>query len=182
LARERRQVQRKDGFEEFLTPEALRGQGLEERYRTVTFDRGTAIRNPHAEFLAIGHPFVDAMLRHIGDYSSGGHTAVRVVRVVGQKREAPETGFQFNFTVRRRVAREDGDEYLFDWHTIVVLADGAVDEGLGAVAAGHYSVAVDESKAGCGEIFRKLTSSDLERAYLSAKAYLEQRTQLWDWD
>src|SRR5271157_559312 len=67
LARERRQVQRKDGFYEFLTPEAMKETGLEERYRMATFDRATAIRNSQADFLALGHPFIDAMLRRVGD-------------------------------------------------------------------------------------------------------------------
>src|SRR5271157_2236806 len=50
LARERRQVQHRDGFLEFLTPESLRGMNLPERYRTGTFDRAKAIRNPQVEF------------------------------------------------------------------------------------------------------------------------------------
>lgn len=50
LARERRQVQRKDGFYEFLAPDTLRNEGLSERYKAVTLDRATAIRNPQAEF------------------------------------------------------------------------------------------------------------------------------------
>src|SRR5207249_1980945 len=56
LIRERRQIQRKDGFLEFLTPEVLQQDGLAERYKSATFDRAAAIRNPEAEFLAIGHP------------------------------------------------------------------------------------------------------------------------------
>ena len=83
LARERRQVQRKDGFYEFLTPEEMKGEGLDERYRMVTFDRATAIRISQAEFLALGHPFIDAMLRRVGDYSFGGHNAVRVIPANG---------------------------------------------------------------------------------------------------
>src|SRR5271157_2975294 len=74
LARERRQVQRKDGFVEFLTPESLRDKKLPERFKSVTFDRATAIRNSQAEFFALGHPFINAMIQQIGDYSFGGHT------------------------------------------------------------------------------------------------------------
>ena len=37
-------------------------------------------------------------------------------------------GYQFNFMVRSRVQREDGDEYLFDLHTVVVLPDGSIDQ------------------------------------------------------
>src|SRR5260370_35217 len=80
LAKERRQVQRKDGYLEFLTPESLRSKDLPERFKMGTFDRPTAIRNSPAEFLAIGHPFVDAMLRYIGEYEFVEHTAGRVSR------------------------------------------------------------------------------------------------------
>ena len=52
----------------------------------MTFDRATAIRNSQAEFLALGHPFIDAMLRYIGDYDFGGHTAVRVIKLQGAEK------------------------------------------------------------------------------------------------
>ena len=54
LGKERKQVQRKDGFLEFLTPESLRAKGLAERFKGVTFDRATAIRSTQAEFLPAG--------------------------------------------------------------------------------------------------------------------------------
>ena len=65
LVRERRQAQRKDGFLEFLTPESLRENKLPERFKAVTFDRASAIRNPQTEFFALGHPFVDAMFSRL---------------------------------------------------------------------------------------------------------------------
>src|SRR5207249_2194676 len=138
LIRERRQIQRRDGFVEFLTPEVLHQEGLPERYKSATFDRASAIRNPEAEFLAIGHPFVDALIRYIGKYDFGGHTASRVINVPESELDTLAAGFQFNFTVRKRVAREDGDEHLFDWHTVVVRCDGKVDEDLAALAAKEY--------------------------------------------
>jgi superfamily II DNA or RNA helicase len=179
LSRERRQVQRKDGFQEFLTPEALRGEELPERYKTVTFDRAAAIRNPQAEFFAIGHPFVDAMLRHIGNYDFGGHTAVRVIEASDLK--GVSAGFQFNFTVRKRVSREDGDEHLFDFHTVLVGSDGIINEELAEIAAKVYSKEQYPDKlvsAALGE----LRSFDIATAFESAKAYLEKQTKLWDWD
>lgn len=182
LTRERRQVQRKDGFLEFLTPEVLQKDGLPERYKSATFERATAIRNPQSEFLAIGHPFVDAMIRRIGEYDFGGHTATRFIKLLDSGPECIAAGFQFNFTVRRRVAREDGDEHLFDWHTVVVLCDGNVDERLAALAAKEYSLTGYEPTPSVSAVLDRLTSAELERASLSARAYLEQRTQLWDWD
>jgi superfamily II DNA or RNA helicase len=181
LARERRQVQRKDGLLEFLTPEALLGDGLEERYKSVTFDRGTAIQNSQAQFFAIGHPFVDAMLRYIGDYDFGGHTAVRLVRVKDSQHREPVAGFQFNFTVRRRVAREDGDEHLFDFQTVVVRADGETDETLAEAAAREYSSDEDYDSA-VSAALAELDALGVERAFETAKKHLEERIKVWDWD
>jgi superfamily II DNA or RNA helicase len=181
LSRERRQVQRKDGFYEFLIPEEMKGGGLGERYRMVTFDRATAIRNSQAEFFALGHPFVDAMFRRVGDYSFGGHTAVRIIRANGFDSAAPKAGYQFNFTVRSRVQREDGDEYLFDMHTLVVLADGALDEKLAELAAREFSLEDSPDNAAL-EALRRLETLDVDNAYQLAKAALEKRAQFWDWD
>jgi superfamily II DNA or RNA helicase len=182
LARERRQIQRKDGLLEFLTPEVLQKDGLPERYKAATFERAAAIRNPQSEFLAIGHPFVDAMIRHIGEYEFGGQTAVRFIKLPDSGRDIMAAGFQFNFTVRRRVVREDGDEHLFDWNTVVVLSDGNIDENLAALAAKEYSLAGYEPTASVSAALDRLTLAELENAFLSARAYLEKRTQLWDWD
>jgi superfamily II DNA or RNA helicase len=180
LARERRQVQRKDGFYEFLTPEAMKKDRLEERYRMATFDRATAIRNSQADFLALGHPFIDAMLRRVGDYSFGGHTTVRVLQGDGLDPAGPKAGYQFNFTVRSRVQRDDGDEYLFELHTLVVLPDRTLDEKMAEVAAREFSVS-DASDAGVDSL-RDLESLDVDAAYDIARAALEKRAQLWDWD
>ena len=79
LAGCRRQLQRKGPFFEFLTPDVLRPAGLPERVRNATFERETAIRRPDAEFLALGHPFVDAILAHAGGHDFGGLTAIRPI-------------------------------------------------------------------------------------------------------
>jgi superfamily II DNA or RNA helicase len=181
LARERRQVQRKDGFYEFLTPDSLSDDKLPERYKTVTFDRATAIRDSQAEFFALGHPFVDAMLRRVGDYSFGGHTAVRVIQADRFDSVAPKAGYQFNFTVRARVQRGDGDEYLFDSHTLVVLPDGSIDDSMAELAARESSLPGGPDDTAL-EALRHLESLDLDKAYQLAKAYLEKRAQFWDWD
>jgi archaellin len=181
LARERRQVQRKDGFYEFLTPDSLSDDKLPERYKTVTFDRATAIGDSQAEFLALGHPFVDAMLRRVGDYSFGGHTAVRVIQASDLGLAAPKAGYQFNFTVRSRVQREDGDEYLFDLHTFVVLPDGVIDEKMAEIAAREFSLP-DDLDGRAQEALHQLESLDLDDAYQLAKAALKKRAEFWDWD
>jgi len=181
ITRERRQLQRKDGFLEFLTPDVLQKEGLPERYKSATFERATAIRNPQSEFLAIGHPFIDAMIRHIGEYDFGGHTATRVIKVRDEELVTFTAGFQFNFTVRKRVAREDGDEHLFDFHTVLVRSDGAVDNRLAKLAAKSYSAdcSFDEIQS---SILNELDSLGVDAAFQSAKAHLEPLTKLWDWD
>ncbi len=181
LTRERRQVQRKDGFYEFLTPEKLLEQGLEERYKTGTFDRATAIRNSQAQFFALGHPFVDAMLRHVGSYDFGGHTAVRVVAVDRLCSPTPVAAYQFNFSVRSRLGREDGDEYIFGLFAVAVRGNGTVDERLTATAAGAFTLE-DDLPSGAAEALHSLESFDLDNAYQIAKTYLETKAKLWDWE
>lgn len=179
LVRQRRQVQRKDGFCEFITPEALEGSGLRERYKMVTFDRAAAIKNPQAEFFALGHPFVDAVFQNIGDYEFGGHTATRAIEVKGLR--SPKAGYQFNFAVRSHVKREDGDEFLFELHTIVVLPDGTLDEELAQAAASSFSLE-QGVPASASSVLDKLKSLALVDAYALAKAELEERINVWDWD
>ena len=181
LARERRQVQRKDGYYEFLRPEALQGNKLLERYKAVTFERSAAIKNSRTEFFALGHPFVEAMLRHVGDYSFGGHTAVRIIETPELQREEAKAGLQFNFIVRSRVQREDGDEYLFDSYTVVVRADGGIDDVMASWAASRYS------KEGpippqAEKLLRDLDTLPFGQAYKLAKEHLEGQVQLWDWE
>jgi len=181
LGRERRQVQRRDGFYEFLTPEALQEYRLQERYKMVTFDRSVAIKNAQAQFFALGHPFVDATLQNVGDYSFGGHSAVRLIEVSNVDLREARTGFQFNFIVRSRVEREDGNEYLFDLYTVVVRPDGVVDEQLASWAASEYSKEGPFPPQAQRQL-RDLESLPLEEAYRIAKHNLEGRVRLWDWD
>ena len=179
LARERRQVQRKGGFLEFLTPESLREMKLPERFRSVTFDRASAIRNAQADFFALGHPFIDGMLQQIGDYSFGGHTATRFIKVPNAGAEG--AGYQFNFIIRGRVQREEGDEYIFGLQTIVISLDGLPNQLMASSAAMFYS----EDELRSDETERLLSELDklkLEDAYQVARAEIERTAQIWDWD
>ncbi len=110
LAAHRRQLQRKEAFVEFIVPDVLQSAGLPQRYRRATFDREGAIQRSDVEFLALGHPFVDAMLACVGSYDFGGLTAVRHI---SEPSLAGRAGHLFLFIVRRRIAHEDGDECLF---------------------------------------------------------------------
>jgi superfamily II DNA or RNA helicase len=181
LARERRQVQRKEGFFEFLTPESLREMKLPERFRAVTFDRSTAIRSSQADFFALGHPFVDAMFQQIGDYGFGGHTAVRSISVPGLNADEAKAGYQFNFVVRGRVQREDGDEYIFGLHTVVISAEGLPDERMASSAATLYSKD-DLQSLHTERLLSELDNLTIEHAYQAARVEIERTTQFWDWD
>ena len=181
LARERRQVQRKDGYLEFLTPESLQKMKLPERFRLGTFDRSTAIRNPHAEFFALGHAFIDAMLLHIGDYGFGGHTAVRVVETPALRQGEAKAGYQFNFTVRRRVQREDGVEYLFDFYTVIVSAEGKSEKELAACVASAYSKEAMMTAQG-ERLLCTLDQLSVGAAYQIAQDQVQKSAGIWDWE
>ena len=74
VSREGRKVtESDDGIIEFLLPDCLKEEeGLERRYRKVTFDRSAAIRSSEIEFMAIGHPFTNAVLKRCGSGDFGG--------------------------------------------------------------------------------------------------------------
>jgi RNA polymerase recycling family C-terminal len=169
LVSHRRQLQRKDPFLEFLVPEVLKPFGLSERYRTATFDRDLAIKRSDAEFLAIGHPFVDAMLAYVGSYDFGGLTAIREIAAPDL---ASRSGFLFVFVLRQRVTREDGDECLFQFAPVFATVDGCIDEA--ALTPAVTQVATDAPAS-------TSPPPDPAKAFHAAKQYLEQETTLWDW-
>ncbi len=168
LSMHKRQIQRKGSFFEFLVPDVLKSYGLPERYATATFDRELAIRRSDAEFMALGHPFIDAMLDYVGSYDFGGLTAIREIKapeMVGKK------GFLFIFIVRRRIAREDGDEYLFEFAPVFSSDDGKVDETALNLAIRHTAGSASA-----------MTSPDPSKAFQTAKKHLEEKAAIWDWD
>ncbi|MBI4487688.1 MAG: DEAD/DEAH box helicase [Deltaproteobacteria bacterium] len=171
----RRQVQKKDGLIEFLTPEDLRGPGIEERFSQVTFDRRAAIDNPGLTFFALGHPFVDRMLKACGDVSFGGYCAARYVK---SQKVRPGIGYQFNFIVRQRIQREDHEEFLFSLHPVFVRDDGSVDNIAAGVCLESYSHPSpkdpqEEGKAGLRP----------DKALKIAKVDVQEKVQsIWDWN
>ena len=125
LNQHRRQFQTKGPFVEFIVPDVLKEHGLPERYREATFDCELAIKRTDAHFMAIGHPFTDAMLAYVGSYDFGGLTAVRQIN---EPSLAGRSGFLFAFVLRKRVTREDGDECLFQFVPVFVSAGGEIDD------------------------------------------------------
>lgn len=169
LSKHRRQVQQKDQFLEFIVPDVLEPFELPERYRGVTFDRELAIKRTDADFLALGHPFVDAMLAYVGSYDFGGLAAKRRLN---EPKLAGHCGFLFVFVVRQRITRENGDECLFQFEPVFVTADGCVDNESLALAVAGTSV---EERGNETQV------PDAQIAFAAAQRDVEQRLQLWDW-
>jgi hypothetical protein len=170
LANHRRQLIQKEPFLEFIVPNVLAPYELHERYREATFDRELAIRRGDAQFLAIGHPFIDATLSYLGSYDFGGLTATRHISA---PRLAGRSGFLFAFVVRQRVTREDGDECLFQFAPVFVTASGEIDEAALLVAVTKNAIGTTAQPT--------FPPSDVQAAFDSAQKHLEQKLGLWDW-
>jgi SNF2 family DNA or RNA helicase len=169
LCNHRRQFQKKGEFVEFIVPDVLKPYELHDRYREATFDRDLAIRRSDAQFLAIGHPFIDATLSWVGSYDFGGLTAIRDIH---EPELAGRSGFLFAFVVRQRVTREDGDECLFQFTPVFVTASGEIDEAALAVAVTRDAT---ETQAN-GPV-----PPDGSAAFDKARSHLEEKLGLWDW-
>lgn len=140
-----------------------------ERYREVTFDRELAIRNSVADFLAIGHPFVDAALSYVGSYDFGGLTAIRYIN---EPALAGRSGFLFVFILRQRVPRENGDECLFSFTPLFVNAKREIDDGA-------VWPAVSRSANEGSEISKSVPG--VEAAFNRAQEHIRDKHGIWDW-
>jgi ERCC4-related helicase/HKD family nuclease len=169
LNQHRRQIQIKDLFVEFIVPDVLKESGLPERYREATFDREIAIKRTNAQFMAIGHPFIDAALSYVGSYDFGGLTAIRQI---SEPTLASRSGFLFAFILRKRVTREDGDECLFEFLPVFVSADGQIDEIALYAAVTKNAVEIPT---------KKTSPPDPSAAFEIAKRHIEDKLKLWDW-
>ncbi|MBI1995897.1 MAG: DEAD/DEAH box helicase [Deltaproteobacteria bacterium] len=171
LQHHHRQVQKKDGLVEFLTPEDLQGPGIDERFTKVTFDRKAAIENPDLTFFALGHPFVDSMLKACGDVSFGGYCTRRYVK---NPKVSPRYGYTFNFIVRQRIHRDDHEEFLFALHPIFVGDDGTIDDIAARVCLESYGDSLNR------EIQIHLGP---DGAFEIAKGRLQKQVKtIWDWE
>jgi len=176
LQHHHRQLQKRDGLIEFLTPENLREPGIPERFSNVTFDRKAAIENSELVFFALGNPFVDKMLKVCGDVSFGGYCAERAVK--SQKVKAG-TGYQFNFIVRQRIQREDHEEFLFGLHPVFVREESSIDDRAARICLESYSPLLLKGPGDGGP------ASNLrpDKAFEIAQHHLQQTLKtIWDWD
>ncbi len=125
VRREGRKVtESEEGIFEFLLPDSLRGvAGLKRRYEKVTFDRATAIRNSEMEFLAMGHPLTDAILKHCGSADFGGLTGYQVVE---RSQSLSDSGALFYFTVKVTKEISGQESVFFEFVPAFVYDDGTV--------------------------------------------------------
>src|SRR5205823_111636 len=140
-----------------------------ERYKNATFNRQLAIRRTDAEFLALGHPFVDAMLSFAGSYDFGGLAAIRHIQ---SPQLAGRSGFLFVFIVRQRITRGGGDECLFQFQPVFVDRDGNVSDELLEPAITGNSIE---------NVNTKCTPRDASIAFETARDCVETKVGLWDW-
>lgn len=178
LGHHRRQLMARDGFLEFLTPDPLKAAGLPERFKTVTFEREQAIKRSDAEFLALGHPFVDQAIKHSGSYDFGGLTAFRRIDAGGDADIAGKRGFLFLFVIRKRVANEFGDECLFTFAPVFVRSDGEIDAkcAMHSVARAAIDDLTDPASP------HSPPGADASQAFATAKAWLEEHADVWNWE
>jgi hypothetical protein len=169
LAKHRRQVQQRDSFLEFLVPDALKQFGLPERYKNATFNRQLAIKRGDAEFLALGHPFVDVMLSYAGSYDFGGLASIRHIQ---SPKLAGRSGYLFIFVARQRITRDGGDECLFQFQPVFVNRDGVIDDESLETAVTAMAIEADTTKC---------TPPDPIDAFETARTRLESKLALWDW-
>ncbi len=172
LSEHRRSLMPRDGFLEFLTPDHMKKAGLPERFKTVTFDREQAIKRSDAEFLALGHPFLDEAMKHVGSYDFGGLTAHRCIET-GKPELRGKSGTLFLFVIRHRVANEFGDECLFTFAPVFVTAEKTIDQACAAVAVAQT--------AASDQVATKVLP-DATASFEAAKTYLESELKIWDWD
>jgi superfamily II DNA or RNA helicase len=132
----RKKIKESDGIFSFTTPDHLCDKQVKERYENVTFDRKKAIVHPEFEFFAIGHPFIDKMIKLCGSVEFGGYVTGRVIH---NKRFSGAKGIQFNYIVRYRIQRDEEQEFLFDMYTVFVDELYQINENLAYICQRYYS-------------------------------------------
>jgi len=154
----------------FRTPDILTPYHINEKFPSATFDREKAIKQTDLEFLAIGHPFVDAMLDYIGSYDFGGLATSRKVR--NEKLKGIK-GFQFNFIEKKIIPQEIvGDEYLFSFHSIFITDDNEIREDIAEVLVNTETFGEPAVTSGF----------NLSEKYELIRSHMENKRDFWDWD
>ena len=167
-----------DGTFRFLLPDSLKEvEGLKQRYGKVTFDRGTAIRNSDVEFMAIGHPFTNAVLKYCGSVDFGGLAASKTVR---RSSFLSGNGTLFNVTVKVTKKVEGSESVCFEFIPVFVSDDGTL-----ALKEDTEAIVLELAEAKMTSKQEALPAEDAESLFEKAKdqALVECAPyQLWDED
>ena len=168
-----------DGTFEFLLPDCLNGvTGLKQRYHKVTFDRAVAIRNSDVEFMAIGHPFTDAVLRYCGSAGFGGFATSKAVR---RSPNVSDRGTLFNFTVKLSKETLEGENVFFEFIPVFVHDDGTIVSGEPKETRQAIVASLIEAKP--PSVQKDLHVENAEALFRKAKdAVLEECAQHQPWD
>lgn len=177
----RKVVESEDGTFQFLLPESLKGvEGLKPRYENVTFDRDIAIRNSDLEFMAIGHPFTNALLKYCGSAGFGGLASAKALR---RSPNLSDHGALFNFMVRIIRETPEDESVFFKFIPIFVCDDGTILLQESEETRQTIVASLMEAKDASGQ--KGLCIKDAEALFQKAKdAVLEEyaQYQLWDED
>ena len=113
-----------DGTFRFLLPDSLKEvEGLKQRYEKVTFDRAAAIRNSDVEFMAIGHPFTNAVLKYCGSVDFGGLAGSKAIR---RSSFLSGNGTLFNVTIKVTKKVQGNESIFFEFIPVFVNDDGNI--------------------------------------------------------
>jgi len=166
------------GTVEFLLPECLKGvQGLEKRYTKVTFDRAVAIRHSETEFMALGHPFTDAVIQRCGSVDFGGFAGCWSVE---NQALAGISGVLFIFVVKitKAATTASGENVFFELAPVFVQSDGIVNNEAAEAALACTAQAKENQRSVEGQ-------NNLEGLYERAKEEVLNRhseSQVWEED
>ncbi|GAI79023.1 unnamed protein product, partial [marine sediment metagenome] len=117
---------------EFLLPQSLKDvPKLEKRYSNLTFDRRQAIRHSELEFMALGHPFVNAAIQHCGSVDFKGVATCRTIEDINLR---GTKGLHCNFVVKLSRSTTNSELVYFQMVPVFVEQDGIINEEAAKVA------------------------------------------------
>ncbi|MDP8206171.1 MAG: DEAD/DEAH box helicase [Candidatus Electryonea clarkiae] len=122
----RKVLKQDDETIEFIVPECLKDvKGLEKRYSRVTFNRTKAIRHSEYEFMALGHPFTNAVIQYCGSVDFNGFSAYKKLKNLEL---SGVSGVLFNFTIKITKKSVSGETVFFEVDSIFVKKNGVINE------------------------------------------------------
>ncbi len=95
----KRVIQNDDSSYEFIVPECIPSYGGLKQKR-ITFERESAIEDQSLQFMALGNPIVDAMIKKCVGHGYGGKSVKRIINSTDHR---GQTGAQVNFVVEYQV-------------------------------------------------------------------------------